>query len=121
MYTHARLSSILRKHGASVTTDLPYARLSQPDEHRIVLKLEQFPRQLQTVCERREPSFLCSYLVDLASIANTYLQRGAKDRTMRVLSDDPELRRARIGLVEATRQVLQLGLGLLGMDAPERM
>jgi arginyl-tRNA synthetase len=39
----------------------------------------------------------------------------------RVLVDDAALMRARLALVEAVRQVLANGLGLLGVEAPERM
>jgi arginyl-tRNA synthetase len=38
-----------------------------------------------------------------------------------VLVDDPALRQARLALLLAVRQVLQNGLALLGVSAPERM
>ncbi len=39
----------------------------------------------------------------------------------RVLSDDPSLTAARLGLVLAVRTVLANGLALLGLSAPEQM
>ena len=38
-----------------------------------------------------------------------------------ILVEDAELRKARLALVCATRQALENGLKLLGMQAPERM
>jgi arginyl-tRNA synthetase len=38
-----------------------------------------------------------------------------------VVSEDHELSRARLSLVGVVRQVLQSGLALLGVSAPERM
>lgn len=121
MYTHARLSSIVRKYGAPVTSKVQFERLGQPDEHAVIHRLEQFGRQLTTVCDKREPSYLCSYLVELCGEVNGYLQRGAKDHALRILGDDAETTAARIALVEATRHVIETGLDLLGMGAPERM
>lgn len=121
MYTHARLSSILRKYEASVPRDADYTHLTHPDEHAVIHKLEQFAKQLFVVAEKREPSYLCSYLVELCGTVNGYLQKGAKDTTLRILTDNPQTSAARIALVESTRQVIQSGLSLLGMGAPERM
>jgi arginyl-tRNA synthetase len=121
MYTHARLASIVRKSGQPVPRDARFGRLSHADEHAVIQRLDLFGRQLATVCEKREPSYLCSYLVELCGLVNGYLQRGAKDPTLRILGEDAELTKARLALVEATRQVIETGLGLLGMGAPARM
>jgi arginyl-tRNA synthetase len=40
---------------------------------------------------------------------------------MSVVSDDDRLTLARLALVEAARQVVKNALGLLGIEAPERM
>ncbi len=120
-YAHARLSSILRKYGKPVTGTPAYERLTDSGERLVLQTLERFPRQVELVAQHREPSYLCSYLVDLASAMNTYLQKGSKEANLRVLTDDAELTDARVALVSATRQVLRNGLNLLGMKAPERM
>jgi arginyl-tRNA synthetase len=120
-YAHARLSSILRRHGTAVTEPVAYGRLTDSGERQILQKLEWFPRQVSIVAEKREPSYLCSYLVDLASTLNSYLQKGSKDPSLRILADDAELTNARVALVDATRTVIKNGLSLLGMSAPERM
>ncbi|PIX83781.1 MAG: hypothetical protein COZ33_03520, partial [Nitrospirae bacterium CG_4_10_14_3_um_filter_70_108] len=39
----------------------------------------------------------------------------------RILGDDPELATARLYLMEAVRQVVANGLGLLGVTAPDSM
>jgi arginyl-tRNA synthetase len=120
-YAHARLCSIVRRYGSEVTHPVAYERLNDGGERQLLQKLEWFPRQIEIVAEKREPSYLCSYLVDLASTVNTYLQKGAKDPSLRILADDAELSNARVALVEATRTVIKNGLSLLGMSAPERM
>jgi arginyl-tRNA synthetase len=121
MYTHCRLSSILRKYGKGVDSDVQCDLLSHEAEYKVIHAIDQFPRQLEHVCDKREPSYLASYLIELATAANSYLQKGSKDKSLRILSDDANLTRARIALVSATRQVLKTGLGLLGIGAPDQM
>jgi arginyl-tRNA synthetase len=120
-YAHARLSSIVRRYDREVTEPVAYERLTDSGERQLLQKLEWFPRQMDIVAEKREPSYLCSYLVDLASTLNSYLQKGAKDPSLRILADDADLSNARVALIEATRTVIKNGLSLLGMNAPERM
>lgn len=121
MYTHARLSSILRKYGKAIPQQADFTLLDQPDEHAVIHKLEQFSKQLFIVAEKREPSYLCSYLVELCGTVNGYLQKGAKEASLRILTDNPDVSAARTALVASTRQVIQIGLSLLGMGAPEQM
>lgn len=120
-YAHARLCSIQRKYGQPLPDHPAAGRLTDPGERLVLQKLERFPRHVELVAQQREPSYLCNYLVDLASAMNTYLQKGAKETHLRVLADDAELAGARVALVSATRQVIHNGLSLLGMKAPERM
>ncbi|MPM26817.1 hypothetical protein SDC9_73322 [bioreactor metagenome] len=37
------------------------------------------------------------------------------------MADDEAVRAARLALTDATRSVIAIGLGLLGLSAPERM
>jgi len=38
-----------------------------------------------------------------------------------IMSSEEDLKRARLALVNATKTVIKTGLGLLGMEAPEKM
>ena len=114
-YTHARLCSILRKYGKAVTTRIDYGMLKE-DETTVLLKsLEQFPSVILRASEFYEPSLISNYLIDVCSNLNRFYN------THRVLADDEELARARILLVDATRQVLKNGLKILGINALEQM
>jgi len=39
----------------------------------------------------------------------------------RIMADDAAVRQARLALTDATRRVIAIGLGLIGIAAPERM
>ena len=62
-----------------------------------------------------EPHQLAYYLRELAADFHLYYN------THTFLVEDGALRDARLNLIDATRQVLANGLGLLGVSAPESM
>ncbi|MCS5636071.1 MAG: DALR anticodon-binding domain-containing protein, partial [Myxococcota bacterium] len=76
------------------------------------------PEMVAQAAEAREPHRVAYYLRDLAGLWNPYIQDGSRHR---VISEDPDLTAARLGLVLAVRSVLASGLELLGVSAPERM
>jgi arginyl-tRNA synthetase len=114
-YTHARISSILRKYGKPVEPGVDFAVLADDISIPVVKALENLPRVIQRAAETREPSLIATYLLGLASAFNTFYHEH------RVLTGDERLARARILLISCVRQALKNGLWLLGMRAPERM
>lgn len=114
-YTHARLCSILRKHGEKVTNEIDYDVFKEDDELLLVKKLESFPLTIMRAAKNYEPSILSKYLLDLCSTFNRFYQHH------RILIDNTELKRARVLLVDSIRQVIKNGLSILGLKAPERM
>jgi arginyl-tRNA synthetase len=120
-YTHARLSSILRKAGREVGGEVDYALLDMPEEWTLVRHLEQFPAVVQRAAEQCEPSVVASYLLALCADFSSYYSAGMREPELRVLCGDEALSSARLALVQAARHVIGAGLKLLGVAAPERM
>jgi arginyl-tRNA synthetase len=122
-YAHARLSSILRKAREAgrplpPIEAIPFARLVSEEEAELVKAVQRWPEVVAHAARAREPQEVARYLLDLASAFHTYVSDGQRNR---VLSEDVEQSAARLGLVAALRIVVAAGLGLLGIDAPERM
>lgn len=127
-YAHARLCSILRKaeseHGVPFAGALLRgeavkalsARVEDKRERDLVLALFDFAGAVDSVATSLQPHRLCTYLYQLAT-AYTAFYEGCP--VLKAPSDAQ--RDARLVLCAATRQTLKLGLGLLGMGAPERM
>ncbi|MEP9410297.1 MAG: arginine--tRNA ligase [Candidatus Brocadia sp.] len=114
-YTHARLCSILRKYGRPVTADINFELLKEDETVILIRNLGQFPSVILKAAEFYEPSLICNYLIDVCGSLNRFYN------AHRVLSDDEELTKARILLVDATRQVIKNGLNILGISAPDQM
>jgi arginyl-tRNA synthetase len=111
-YAHARLTRLLSKAG---TPSAEVTELNDPAEQRLALLLTGFAATVQQVAETLQPHRLCTYLYDVASALSTFYEQCP------VLSSEGATRASRIALCTATRKVLQDGLGLLGIEAPDAM
>ncbi|WP_280493182.1 arginine--tRNA ligase [Nocardia asiatica] len=122
-YAHARTASIARNAAEfdydAVPADL--ALLSAEEEGELIRTLGEYPRVVGSAASLREPHRVARYLEELAGAYHRF----QTNKNLRVLplGDDPvtPTNAARLALVNATRQVLANGLGLLGVSAPERM
>ncbi|HEX7559405.1 MAG TPA: arginine--tRNA ligase [Usitatibacter sp.] len=117
-YAHARLSSVLREWGGDPATlaDADLAPLTSPYEAVLAQKLAEFPEVLARAAAEFSPHLVTYYLHDdVAARLHTYYN------AERFLVEDESLKRARLSLVAATRQVLANGLAVLGVSAPVRM
>jgi arginyl-tRNA synthetase len=124
-YAHARLSSIARNAadlGIAVPdkdADVDLGLLTHQREGELIRTLGQYPDVLHTAADLREPHRIARYMEEVAGAYHKFnescriLPRGDEEAT--------PLTTARLALSEATRQVLANGLGLLAVDAPERM
>lgn len=117
-YAHARLCSIERKAaeaGATAGPDTPLALATEP-ERKLAVELLMLEPVLAMVERTLEPHKLCGYLFDLATTFTSFYESSPVLR-----AEDAATRASRLRVCQATRAALALGLGLLGMAAPERM
>lgn len=114
-YAHARIRSIFRRGELAPPPAGGHPLLEAPEERALALQVLRFPEAIEAVTEGYSPSKLCTYLFDLASVFTTFYE------VCRVLVDDEAVRISRLGLVDLTARVLEQGLSLLGMEAPEQM
>ena len=99
------------------------ALLVAPAERELINQLGEFPGFLRRAARDRAPHILCDYLERTAGLVNTWYQTGHPTRRpeLAALVDDEPLRSARLTLAVAARIVLQSGLKVLGIKAPEAM
>jgi arginyl-tRNA synthetase len=86
------------------------------EERDLALALLSFPRTVRDVGDALEPHRLCGYLFELASAVSSFFTACPV-----LKADTPAARASRLALCDLTARVMKQGLGLLGIDAPERM
>jgi len=119
-YVHARISSIVAKGREKgihpgACEDHILAQLTQPEEINLIKAMSRYPETVRLSAENMEPHRVTYYLMNLASAFHSYYNKH------RVLTDDPDLARARLFLVLAVKIIIKNGLTLLGVSAPEKM
>ncbi len=115
-YTHARISSLLKKMTEAPLIEPNWSLLTHKSETDLMVHLSQFNWAMYKSLEAYKSSGVCNYLYDLAKIFNTFYHDCPIGRL-----DDQELKKARLSLVLSTQKALATGLSLLGIPAPERM
>jgi arginyl-tRNA synthetase len=118
----ARIGGVARKAVERGTARAPLdqvdlALLTHERELELIRCLEELPEVVATAAEDRAPTKVTTWVRRLASCFHGFYH------DCPILADDvdPALTQARLWLVEATRVGLTIGLGLLGVAAPEAM
>ena len=116
-YAAARIRSILRRaEDAGVTpADGPIVQ-TEDAERDLMLALLGFGDVVVGVGAALEPHRLCGYLFDLAQRFTTFY-----DQCPVLKAPEQHVRDSRLRLCGLTLRVLEQGLALLGITAPERM
>jgi arginyl-tRNA synthetase len=131
-YAFARISSIFRQamnrtgiwqavekkvqgFNSSIVQEVNLSALKEDDEISIIKKLLQYPIVFEGAVFSFEPHRITYYLQELAGMFHSYYNKH------RVISDNKALTSARLCLCKAVQIVLEEGLNILGVSAPERM
>lgn len=126
-YAHARMMSIFRKAAVDPDDVQPsaeaLAKLTHASETELIKQLYTFPDVVARAADARAPHIICEYLETTAGMVNSWYHAGNPTRNpeLAVLVADQELRSARLALAKGIRTVLQNGLTVLGLSAPDRM
>ncbi|MCK3685441.1 arginine--tRNA ligase [Maribellus sp. YY47] len=117
-YTYARIQSVLRKakeKGLVMDANLPVASLSAKEKD-LLKRLSLFPSVVQEAGDNYSPAVIANYCYELVKEFNQFYH----DHSI-LGEDDQAIMNFRIVLASAVSQVVQKGMGLLGIEMPERM
>jgi arginyl-tRNA synthetase len=111
---YVRIRSIFRKAGESAPK-IDKLILGDSAEINLAKRLCQFAEIVPEVLNDFRPNILANYLFELANNFHTFYE------ACPVLKSEEPARSSRLALCDLTARVLQRGLDLLGIKAPEKM
>ena len=118
-YTYARIRSILRKaaeQGIEIPENLPTDAELSDKEISLIQHLNDFPGVVRQAGSDYNPSCIANYCYELVKEYNQFYH------DFSVLKEEDKAKQAvRLALSAAVSQVVKNGLGLLGIEVPERM
>lgn len=118
-YTYARIRSVLRKAqetGIDIPGTLPAGTALNTKEEEIVQHIADFPTIVRQAGTDYSPSAIANYCYDLVKEYNQFYHDFSILR-----EEDKQKQLFRLVLSENVAKVIRLGMGLLGIEMPERM
>ncbi len=119
-YTYARIRSVMRKaqeegeEAMHLTAEQEYPL--NPKEKALAKLLSRFPEMVRTAGEEMNPAVIANYCYEMAKEFNQFYH----DYSI-LSADTPQEKKFRLLLSEVVSLILEKGMGLLGIDMPERM
>ena len=119
-YAHARICSILKNLKADgieprECTTQELSLLTAPEELELIRYLSGFTGEVAAAAKLKDPAKITRYVMNLSTLFHKFYN------TCRVKGSDEALQAARLYLCTATRTVLENGLALFKVTAPESM
>ena len=114
-YSHARANSLLEKGDFNPDAKVDFSLLKTDEEINIIRSLHDFPNSILNAMEKNEPSFITRHIVELAKAFNKFYH------DCPILSEEEEIKKARLSIVYAVKTTIRTGLYLLGIEAPSKM
>lgn len=130
-YAHARCHSVFRQameafpdedFSPETLAKADYSVLTDQTELRLIAKLAEYPRVVESAALGHEPHRIAFYLYDLASLLHSHWNLGKDRPELRFINhESPIITTTRLGLVYAVASVLKSGLQITGTEAPLEM
>ena len=115
-YSYARASRILEKTDVEPNFNVRFELLSSQYEKNLIKKIAMYDVAVNDSVKNFSPKVIAKYSYDLSVTFSSFYEH------VKVLaSESPELLNSRLCLVVSFQKTLKSALGLLGIDAPERM
>ena len=118
-YTYARIQSVLRKAkeaGITLPSQLPAGIELSEKEESLIQMVADFAAIVKQAGEDYSPSAIANYTYDLVKEYNQFYHDYSILR-----EEDEAVKVFRLALSENVAKVVRLGMGLLGIEVPDRM
>ena len=113
-YTHARIRSILRK--APSMTSLSSTTSLSSKEVELIQKMSEYGAAVEQAGKDYSPSGIANYCYELTKVFNQFYH----DYSI-LNEEDEEKKQTRLVIARNVAKILKNGMGLLGIEVPERM
>ena len=123
-YCYARICSVFRNINLNINDDLKITNQNYNytnDEIKILKKISEWPRCVEVASSKLEPHRIPVYLYELSSEFHSYWNKGRDDVNKRFIDKDNKISDDKIVFLKVISTVIKLGMGILGVNTPEKM
>jgi arginyl-tRNA synthetase len=123
-YCYARISSVFRHIDKNLDSEIKldiYDFKYSYDEIKILKKISEWPKCIDTASSKLEPHRIPVYLYDLASEFHSYWNLGKQNTAKRFINEDKKVSPDKLLFLKAISNVIKTGMDIIGVDSPEKM
>ena len=123
-YCYARICSVFRNLNKNLNSDIKIDSFKSEysnDEIKILKKISEWPKCIDTTSNKLEPHRIPVYLYDLASEFHSYWNLGKQNPEKRFLNDQMNISPDKLILLKVISNVIKTGMNIVGVDTPEKM
>ena len=123
-YCFARISSVFRHVDLDINKDLNISEYDfqySKDEIKILKKIAEWPKCIETASSRLEPHRIPVYLYELSSEFHSYWNMGKDNPSKRFINDQKKIPNDKLVFLKVISNVIQTGMNIVGVDTPEKM
>ena len=123
-YCFARISSVFRHVDLDINKDLNisvYDFHYSTDEIKILKKIAEWPKCVESASLRLEPHRIPVYLYELSSEFHSYWNMGKGDPSKRFINNEKKIPNDKMVFLKIISNVIRSGMNIVGVKTPEKM
>ena len=123
-YCYARISSIFRNLNKDLEKDISIENYNfeySVDEIKILKKISEWPKCIDTACAKLEPHLIPVYLYELAAEFHSYWNLGKQNPKKKFINEQKHINDDKLIFLKAISNVVKSGMDIVGVDTPEKM
>ena len=123
-YSYARIASVFRHLNKDLKSEIKinsYDFQYSIDEINILKKISEWPKCIDTACNKLEPHRIPTYLFELASLFHSYWNLGKDNSEKRFINEQKKITDDKLIFLKAISNVIKSGMDIVGVSAPEKM
>ena len=123
-YAYARINSLFRLLNIHLNDKLdliPETFLPNKYEVKILRKVFEWPKIIESASNKYEPHKIPYYLYELSTLFHSYWSKGNEDNNYKFIIDRKIKRQEILAMIFLIAIVIKNGMGILGVSLPEKM
>ena len=123
-YSFARISSLFRTLKKDLNDKInldPKKFLLNENEIKILRKVFEWPKIIETASSKYEPHKIPYYLYELATLFHSYWSKGNEDQSFKFIEDGKIKNTGTLSIIVLVAIVIQRGMDILGVSLPSKM
>src|SRR6056300_35674 len=123
-YCYARISSVFRHLDKDLDKDIiidNYNFEYSSDEIKILKKISEWPKCIDSASTKLEPHRIPIYLYELAAEFHSYWNMGKEDQSKRFINEQKKISNDKLVFLKVISNVIKSGMDIVGVDTPQKM